>query len=61
MTVQRTSGGYIVSDTILSHYVEEMYMYYTKREAVALFKEKHADLYTMQKEQQEEFLSNIFN
>jgi hypothetical protein len=42
MTVERMfpSGGWLISDIIAGEYVSRRYFYYTKSEAMALFREE---------------------
>lgn len=61
MTITKTNGGYTINDIIADQYVEQQYLYYTKREAIKKFKEKYQDLYQIAKESRQDFYKYIFS
>jgi len=55
MTIKSfNSEDHLVSDIIMGEYYEFRYMYYTRKEAIAKFKEEYKEKYILQKENEED-------
>ena len=50
--------NYLIVDTILGAYCSTEYYYWSKKEAVSLFKDKYKELYLLQREAEEDVLDD---